>query len=120
MKKITVTDTNNWRAGKHHFQTLPKALRFEGIEDDKLLKAYNESLEAFKPLQSIEKMPNGDFMTDTVSGRLYSRDTDRLKMLAFETLLKAWMMHVNDIYKALEMAANGTEPERKAIWRETV
>lgn len=115
MKNVTAVNANNWQVGKHYIQTLPKALRFIGIEDEKLLNAYNESLEAFKQCIDVRRLPAGDFEIATVNGKLYSRNIDRLKMLAFETLLKVWTVQIEDISEALKMINAGEKPKRKAF-----
>ena len=115
MENIKAVNANNWQVGKHYIQTLPKALNFIGIEDDKLLQAYNESLEAFKQRTDIKKLPAGDYEITTVNGKLFSGNIDRLKMLSFETLLKAWTIQTGDIIEALKMIDAKKEPVRKTF-----
>lgn len=112
---ITSVNANNWQSGINYFQTLPKALRFVGIKDEKLLKAYDESLEAFKQCIDVRRLPAGDFEIATANGKLYSRNIDRLKMLAFETLLKVWTIQTEDISEALKMINAKKEPVKKAF-----
>ncbi len=103
-KVIKATDSNNWQVGINYLQTLPKAINFTGTEDVKLLKAYNESLEAFKASIAIKKTStDGQYEIQTITSKLYGRNIDRLKMLAYETLLKAWSIkHSDHIFKAIQ------------------
>ncbi len=101
---IKAVNQNNWQVGINNLQTLPKAINFTGIEDVKLLRAYHESLEVFKASVAVKKTStDGQYEIQTETSKLYSRNIDRLKMLAYEVLLKTWTMkHSGDIFKAIQ------------------
>jgi len=100
--ELKAINQNNLQVGNKYIQTLPKALHYTGINSKKLLRAYNESLELFKARISTKKTTHGDYEIITVNGKLYSRNTDRLKMLACEILLKAWTMRTGNIAESIQ------------------
>ncbi len=115
--EITAADANNWKVGKHHYyQTLPKAMLSIGIKDEKLLKAYNESFEAFKRKNAIEITSSGEYKIEREYGTpLFSRNKERLYLLAFETLLKRHSKDLASVPEALKNIDNGIPPIVKSF-----
>ncbi len=117
-KKIEVSG-DNWKVGGNYFQEYPTAYLRAEIKDETTLPLYHDSLEAFK--RSIYAK-----MTKTSSGQykikreadtaLYSRDMDRLVLIAFESKLKKGVQRYGTFHEAcLKIALPlhiGKQPEQ--------
>ncbi len=109
-KEIRALDKNNWRVGSANIQTLPAAMQYAGTGSEKLVESCKESLEAFSRSNHGEthKTSAGDYYIQRErDSKLFSRDRERLVMLAFETKLKKLVLAGMGIEEALEFSKSG-------------
>ncbi len=111
-KEIRALDKNNWRVGNYNFQTLPAAMLFAGTGSEKLVDLYDESLKVFSCSDhgKTHKTSAGDYYIERErDSKLFSRNRERLAMLAFETKLKKLVLTGMTIENALIFIKSGDD-----------
>ncbi len=104
-KKKTIIEVigDNWKVGNNYYQEYPVAYLIADIKDETTFDLYKDTYEIFKRSNYavVNKTSTGQYKIEREADtNLYSRDKDRLVLLAFESKLKKGVIRYGSFKEA--------------------